>query len=148
MRLTPHVCAQGDADSERFMYGGRVVVHTPPGLPRAQLHLDNVELARMGQAFRLGRYAVHFHFHGDAGLASWLRSCSIRNTYSSAVALHATSRVMVQNNVAYNTMGHAYFMEVGMPAACSFLTRLGGGGSGGAVMGTRLQLLQLHLSWV
>ena len=107
--------SQGDADSERFMYGGQVVVHTPPGLPRAQLRLDNVELARMGQAFRLGRYSVHFHYHGDAAGTSWLRSCSIHHTYSRALVLHGTSRVVVQGNVAYNTMGHAYAMEVRRP---------------------------------
>ena len=94
------------------MYGGQVVVHSPPSLPRARLRLDNVELTRMGQAFRMGRYSVHFHFHGDAAKASWLRGCSIHGTYSRAVGLHGTQRVMIQNNVAYNVMGHAFFMEV------------------------------------
>jgi hypothetical protein len=103
---------QGDGDSERTMYGGRLVVRTPPGLPRAQLRLDNVELARMGQAFRLGRYAVHFQWHGDANKTSWLRSCSIHHTYSRALGVQGTQRLMVQNNVAYNVMGHAFFLEV------------------------------------
>jgi hypothetical protein len=57
---------QGDADSTLNMYGGRVVVHSPLSLPRAQLRMDNVELTRMGQAFRMGRYSVHFYFHLDA----------------------------------------------------------------------------------
>jgi hypothetical protein len=103
---------QGDADSERFMYGSRVLVRSPPGLPRAQLHFDNVELARMGQAFRLGRYAVHFQWHGDASKACWLRSCSIHHTYSRALGVQGTQRLMIQNNVAYSSMGHAFFLEV------------------------------------
>ena len=106
-------CLQGDWDSARYMYGGQVVVHSPPSLPRAQLRLDNVELACMGQAFRRGRHPVHFHFHGDAGNgSSWVRSCAIHRTYNRAVGLHGTNRVLVQNNVAYNVMGHAFFMEV------------------------------------
>jgi hypothetical protein len=104
--------AQGDADSARSMYGGRLVVRTPPGPPRAQLRLDNVELAHMGQAFRLGHYAVHFQWHGDAGRASWLRSCSIHHTYSRALGVQGTQRLMIQNNVAYSSMGHAFFLQV------------------------------------
>ena len=109
---------QGDADSARAMYGGRVVVHSPPSLPRAQLRLDNVELTRMGQAFRMGRYSVHFYFHLDAS-ASWVRGCAIHRTYNGAVGLHGTQRMLLQNNVAYNTMGHAFLMEVRIACRCA-----------------------------
>ena len=103
---------QGDADSARAMYGGRVVVHSPPSLPRAQLRMDNVEVTRMGQAFRMGRYSVHFYYHQDAANTSWVRGCAIHRTYSRAVGLHGTQRVLLQNNVAYSIMGHAFFLEV------------------------------------
>ncbi len=76
-------------------------------------------------ASQLGRYAVHFHFHGDAARASWLRGCSIRNSYSRAVGLHGTNQVVIQNNVAYNIMGHAFFMEVR-----TYTVRVGDGGVG------------------
>jgi hypothetical protein len=103
---------QGDWDSRRYMYGGQVVVHSPVSLARARLRLDNVELTQMGQAFRMGRHPVHFHYHGNVASTSWVRGCAIHRSYSRAVGIHGTNGVVVQNTVAYSIMGHAFFLEV------------------------------------
>ena len=67
----------------------------------------------MGQAFRLGRYSIHWHMHGDVAYQSWVRGCAIHHTYNRATTIHGTHRAVLQNNVAYNVMGHTFFLEVG-----------------------------------
>ena len=43
--------------------------------------LSNVEVALAGQAFRLGRYPVHFHMIGTVN-QSFVRDCSVHDTYN------------------------------------------------------------------
>lgn len=109
--LTRNVLITGDYDSARYMYGGQVLVNSPSYMARAVLRLDNVEVAQMGQGFRLGRYALHFHMHGDVAFQSWVRGCAIHHTYNRATTIHGTHRVLYTNNVAYNIMGHTFFLE-------------------------------------
>jgi hypothetical protein len=56
-----------------------------------------------GQAFRLGRYPVHFHMNGNMSL-SYIKSSSIHQTFNRAVNIHASNYVSVVNNVIYNIM--------------------------------------------
>jgi hypothetical protein len=119
--LSRNVVIQGDKDSEVTMYGAQMLTSTPPSLAKARVQLQNVELTRTGQAFRLGRYSVHFHMHGDTGFNSWLKNCSLHHTFSRALAVHGTHRLLVQHNVAYHVMGHGFFIEDGnevRAAAC------------------------------
>lgn len=67
---------------------------------------------RSGQAFRLGRYSLHWHMHGDVGLGQYVRGCAIHHTYNRAVTIHGTHRAVLQDNVAYAVAGHAFFIEV------------------------------------
>ena len=110
--VAPCITHQGDYDSARYMYGGQILVNSPGYLARALIKFDNVELAQMGQAFRLGRYSIHWHMHGDVAFQSWVRGCAIHHTYNRAATIHGTHRAVLQNNVAYNTMGHTFFLEV------------------------------------
>jgi hypothetical protein len=66
----------------------------------------------VAQAFRLGRYTVHFHMHRDLAFQSYLRGCAIHHTYNRACTIHGSHRVILQDNVAYWNMGHAFFLEV------------------------------------
>ena len=105
---------QGDYDSARYQYGGQIFVHSPSYITsRALIKLDNAEITQMGQAFHLGRYSIHWHMQGDVAFQSWVRGCAIHHTYNRAATLHGIHRAVLQNNVAYNTMGHTFFMEVG-----------------------------------
>jgi hypothetical protein len=56
--LSRNVVIQGDEDSAATLFGAQLLVNTPRGLPRAQLQLDNVELRRTGQAFKLARWVA------------------------------------------------------------------------------------------
>ena len=72
-----------------------------------------IEVTHAGQAFRLGRYPIHFHLNGDV-TGSYVRGCSIHHTFNRAVTVHAVDNLLVENNVAYNILGHAYFLEDGI----------------------------------
>jgi hypothetical protein len=86
----------GDASSPDTLFGAQVLVSTPGGRARAQLQFSQVELQWVGQAFRLGRYPIHFHMHGDAGFGSWVKGCSIHHSFQRAVTIHGTHRVLLQ----------------------------------------------------
>ena len=75
--------------------------------------IEYVELTYVGQAFRLGRYAIHFHLNGDMP-SSYVRGCSIHQSFNRAVNIHATHYVTVEHNVVYNIMGGAFFLEDGV----------------------------------
>ncbi|KAJ8026384.1 Fibrocystin-L [Holothuria leucospilota] len=75
--------------------------------------ISYVEVTHAGQAFRLGRYPIHFHMSGDIR-GSYVRGCSIYNTFNRAVTIHGVHGFLVEHNVAYNVMGHAFFLEDGI----------------------------------
>ncbi|XP_071946022.1 fibrocystin-L-like [Antedon mediterranea] len=75
--------------------------------------IEYVEVTHAGQAFRLGRYPIHFHLNGDVS-GSYVRGCGIHHTFNRAVTIHAVDNLLVEHNVAYDIMGHAYFMEDGI----------------------------------
>lgn len=59
------------------------------------------------------RYSIHFHMHGDTAYQSYLKNCSIHHTFSRALAVHGTNRLLIQHNTGYHTMGHTFFIEDG-----------------------------------
>ena len=98
-----------------------------------QMVLDYVEFGPfVGQAFQLGRYAVHFHtpnepifknglkksddprMQGSHQQLSRVRGCAIHGSFNRAVAVHGCHFLPVERNVAYNIMGHAMFIEDGI----------------------------------
>eukprot|EP00798_Chlamydomonas_sp_ICE-L_P018972 gene18972-25548_t len=141
--LTRNVVLQGDPSSIPFQFGGIVLVNTPGYLgTKALMLLQNTEflfmdqafkLGRyamhwhmhsdmayksfvrfMGQAFKFGRYAMHWHMHGDVAYKSFVKGCAVHHTYNRGLTIHGTHRALVQNNVFYDNMGHAVFMEDGI----------------------------------
>ncbi|KAK3262755.1 hypothetical protein CYMTET_28401, partial [Cymbomonas tetramitiformis] len=79
-------------------------------LADAQLH--HVELNFMGQAFQMGRYAVHFHKSIDM-TGSQMTNCVVHRSFNRVLTIHATDHLLVQNNVGYDIMGNAIFLEEG-----------------------------------
>ena len=69
-----------------------------------------MEIHHCGQASELGRYPIHFHNSYDQP-NSYFRGLGIWQTFNRAMTLHAVNYALIENNVAYNNMGHAYFME-------------------------------------
>uniref|UniRef100_A0A3Q3K5H6 Polycystic kidney and hepatic disease 1 (autosomal recessive)-like 1 n=1 Tax=Monopterus albus TaxID=43700 RepID=A0A3Q3K5H6_MONAL len=110
-------CFQGrfgeEAGSDQF--GGCIMFHAPrPNQNLAVGRLEYVEVFHAGQAFRLGRYPIHWHLMGDINYQSYVRGCAIHQTYNRAVTIHNTHRMLVERNVIYDIMGSAFFIEDGV----------------------------------
>lgn len=68
------------------------------------MRIENTEFTYVGQAFRLGRYAIHFHLNGDMS-GSYVKKVAIHKSFNRAVNIHGTHNVLVQNNVGYDIKG-------------------------------------------
>uniref|UniRef100_A0A667X934 PKHD1 like 1, tandem duplicate 2 n=1 Tax=Myripristis murdjan TaxID=586833 RepID=A0A667X934_9TELE len=110
-------CFQGrfgeETGSDQF--GGCIMFHAPrPNENLAIGRLEYVELFHAGQAFRLGRYPIHWHLMGDINYQSYVRGCAIHQTFNRAVTIHNTHNLLVEHNVIYDIMGGAFFIEDGI----------------------------------
>ncbi|XP_038580507.1 PKHD1 like 1, tandem duplicate 1 [Micropterus salmoides] len=110
-------CFQGrfgeEVGSDEF--GGCIMFHAPrPNENLAIGRLEYVEVFYAGQAYRLGRYPIHWHLMGDINYKSYVRGCSIHQTFNRAVTIHNTHRLLVEHNVIYDIMGGAFFIEDGI----------------------------------
>ncbi|XP_061164553.1 fibrocystin-L-like [Saccostrea echinata] len=95
-------------------FGAHVILHAPrPNTGSVVAHIEYVEFNYVGQAFRLGRYPVHFHINGNM-TGSYVRGCSFHKSFNRVVNVHGTDNVLVEYNVAYDTMGGAVFLEDGI----------------------------------
>lgn len=124
--LSRNVRVMGDANSDNDAFGAQVMIHghtsghcppkkAPDNCPPSQsfLRLDNVEVSQAGQAFRLGRYAIHFHMQGEAS-GSYVRNSAVYNSNNRAITIHGTHKLRVHNNVVHNIKGHSVFLEDGI----------------------------------
>ncbi|XP_017158739.1 PKHD1 like 1, tandem duplicate 1 [Poecilia reticulata] len=110
-------CFQGRFGEEigSDQFGGCIMFHAPrPGQNLALGRLEYVEIFHAGQAFRLGRYPIHWHLMGDINYKSYVRGCAIHQTFNRAVTIHNTHRLLVEHNVIYDIMGGAFFIEDGI----------------------------------
>lgn len=61
-------CFQGrfGEDTGNNEYGGQIMLHAPrPSEDLVVIKMSFTELSYVGQAFRIGRYAIHLHLNGD-----------------------------------------------------------------------------------
>ncbi|MFC4455570.1 G8 domain-containing protein [Deinococcus sonorensis] len=116
--LSRNITVQAAEDSVTSGLGGQVMV-----MSGSTAHLEGVEFTRMGQRNTLRRYPVHFHMLGSAA-GSYLRGSSLHDLYNRCVTVHGTSDLSIQQNVAYNTVGHCYFMEDGAETGNIFSSNL------------------------
>ncbi|XP_052805044.1 fibrocystin-L-like isoform X2 [Mya arenaria] len=101
-------------------FGGMVLVHAPvKDTHEAEARFSYVEFTFVGQAFRLGRYPVHFHLNGDMS-SSYVRGCSIHKSFNRAVNIHGTHNTMVERTVIFDIMGGAFFLEDGIETGNTF----------------------------
>ncbi|XP_075995316.1 PKHD1 like 1, tandem duplicate 1 [Genypterus blacodes] len=115
--FTTQTCFLGrfgdEAGTDEF--GACIMLHAPkPNENLAIARLEYVEIFHAGQAFRLGRYPIHFHLMGDINFKSYVRGCAIHQTFNRAVTIHHTHRLLVEHNVIYDIRGGAFFIEDGI----------------------------------
>ncbi|XP_078617867.1 fibrocystin-L-like isoform X2 [Branchiostoma floridae x Branchiostoma japonicum] len=125
--FTTQTCFQGrfgdDIGSDQF--GAQVMFHAPrTDEDLVEGHLSYVEFTNSGQAFRLGRYAIHWHINGDMR-GNYVRGCSIHKSFNRAINIHNTHNMLIEHNVFYNIMGGAMFLEDGVETGNIFQYNLG-----------------------
>lgn len=84
------------------------------------LKLDGVELRRVGQLTRSGRYPIHWHmlsYDSDTGAeigdasGQFVRNSAIWDSANRCVTIHGTNGVSFSGNICYDILGHAVFLE-------------------------------------
>ncbi|MGD8843168.1 MAG: G8 domain-containing protein, partial [Gammaproteobacteria bacterium] len=117
--LTRNIKVQASADADDDYFGGHIMA-----MAGSQMYVSGIELTRMGQHLHLARYPIHWHINGDAP-GQYIRNSAIHDTYSRCVTVHGTNYLSIENNVAYNTVGHCYFMEDAVEHDNEFVRNLG-----------------------
>src|SRR5689334_1099024 len=117
--ITRNIKIQASADAEKSFSGGHVMA-----MAGSTMKVSGVEFYRMGQHENLARYPIHWHLVGDTQ-GQYIENSAIHDTYSRCVTVHGTNNVRVENNVAYNNVGHCYFLEDGVEHGNQYLNNLG-----------------------
>ena len=118
--LTHNIVIEGDKASPRERMGGTIMVMnadmdrpgdegTRPAYtgPVSKAFIEGVELRRMGQTGRAGRYAFHWHLVDD-GSGQYVRNSSVHGGFQRAVNVHGTDDVSVEGVVAYDISNHMF----------------------------------------
>lgn len=106
--LSKSIKIQGDATSQDSEFGGHIMIHSG-----AQAHVNSVELYKMGQRSIIGRYPFHWHLLQEKGAGQYIKNSSIHTSYNRAITIHGTESTLVENNFAYDHIGHGVFLEDG-----------------------------------
>jgi len=117
--LSRNIHLQASADAEKSFSGGHVMA-----MAGSTMKVSGVEFFRMGQHESLARYPIHWHLVGDTQ-GQYIENSAIHDTYSRCVTVHGTNNVRVENNVAYNNVGHCYFLEDGVEHGNQYVNNLG-----------------------
>lgn len=108
--LTRNVKYRGDPETTaQNQYGATIFLHSE-GDDSLIARLEYIELTDVGQAFKIGRYAVHFHMIG-AVHKSYCRGFGTHQSFNRAFTLHGTHYLRLMNNVGYDIKGHVIFIE-------------------------------------
>ena len=108
--LTRNVKFRGDQEtSAKNQYGATIFLHSE-GDDSLVARLEYIELNEVGQAFKVGRYAVHFHMIG-AVHKSYCKGFGTHTSFNRAFTMHGTHYLRITENVIFNTKGHNIFIE-------------------------------------
>ena len=98
-----------DEHGKSYYFGGHTVIRQ--GVKRCQL--QGVEFFQMGQGGRMGHYPVHFHSARKTPADTYVKDCSVHDSMTRWITLHATQGVTLARNVGYKSIGHGYYLEDG-----------------------------------
>lgn len=99
---------EGDGGLGEDQYGVQIMVHRIGPYP-TPIRIEHTEVRYAGQAFRLGRYAIHFHLTGTMN-GSYVRNCAIHHSNNRALTAHGVHDLLIEGNVAYDIKGHTFFV--------------------------------------
>jgi hypothetical protein len=117
--LTRNIVLQGDARAPETGNGGCVMV-----MRGGNAHIANTEFRNLGVLGQKGHYPLHFHLAGNLS-GAYVKDCSIHHCYNRSLTIHGTHHIQVENNVAFDTIGHSYFLEDGLETKNTFTGNLG-----------------------
>ncbi len=117
--LSRNIVIQGDSASLTGGFGGHLMV-----IQGAVARVEGVELTRMGQKKQLARYPMHWHMAGNVD-GQYFKNNSVWKTFNRCVTVHGSNNAQVSNNVCYDNIGHAYFLEDGAETGNVFEGNLG-----------------------
>jgi hypothetical protein len=117
--LSHNIVVQGDSGSIKNGFGGQSMF-----MHGSTVHIANVEFYHMGQFQRLARYPVHWHLAGNE-VGNYIENSSVDHSFNRCITVHGTQNVLVRGNVAFDTIGHCYFIEDGSETGNLFEYNLG-----------------------
>ncbi|MBY0426828.1 MAG: right-handed parallel beta-helix repeat-containing protein, partial [Cytophagales bacterium] len=106
--LTRNILIQGDAASEVDNKGVYFMI-----METAVAKVSGVELFRTGLGGVLARYPFHWHMANNVA-GQYIKNSSIHRAYNRAITVHGSQNALVDNNVCYDVIGHAIFLEDGI----------------------------------
>lgn len=93
--LTRNVVFRGNPeDSKPDLFGAHIMVHSP-GDESSTARIHYIELTEAGQAFSLGRYAIHFHMIGTVH-GSLVKGNAVHHSYNRACTTHGVHYFRVE----------------------------------------------------
>ncbi|XP_037071091.1 cell surface hyaluronidase-like [Pollicipes pollicipes] len=99
--------------------------------------IENAEFYHMGQQPVIGSYPIHFHMCLDTSQKDvYIRGNAIHNTFSRCLTIHGTHNVTAENNVAFDHLGHCFFLEDGGEQDNRLIGNLGMGTKAGTLLPT------------
>ena len=111
------IVSDGDEPMKPFTgyFGGQTLIRQ--GF--ATYQVQGVEFYQLGQGGQIGRYPVHFHMDRRTpqqtdptkGALNFLKDCSIHDSMTRWVTLHATQGMYLARNVGYLSIGHGFYLE-------------------------------------
>ena len=108
--LTRNVAFRGDPETSiATEYGATMFFHSD-GDDSLIARLGYIECYNVGQAFKLGRYAIHFHMIG-AVHKSYIKGVGLHQSNNRAFTMHGTHYLRIEQNVVFEAKGHTVFIE-------------------------------------
>ena len=91
----------------------------------AAYQVQGVSFYQMGQGGQIAHYPVHFHMVRQAPNGTYVKDCSVWDSMTRWITLHATQNVTLQRNVGYKSIGHGFYIEDGAEANNRLYSNLG-----------------------
>lgn len=84
--------------------------HGAHGGPSPTVRIDGIRVTRGGKYGSIGHYPIHFHELGSVP-GSYVRRTAVDTSSNRAIVVHGTSDVALEDNVAFDILGHAFYLE-------------------------------------
>jgi cell migration-inducing and hyaluronan-binding protein len=106
--LSRNIVVEGAAAAKDTGFGAHVMA-----MAGGRMYVRGVELRRVGQKSRSGRYPLHWHLANDVQ-GQFIADTSIHQSFNRCITIHGTQNATVLRNFCFDHIGHGYFLEDGV----------------------------------